>query len=161
MTTVKTLYCPKEQRFTKWISIYWEPALCSLPTILWDCSCCSVIKSCLTLCNSMPGFPILHCLPELAQTHVCWASDAIQPSHPLSPPSLLPSVFPSIRVFSNESVLHIRCPKYLSHILWNKWVFPCLQIDINTSLKFFGEIIRKNKVKYFNEERLSDLPRVT
>ena len=36
---------------------------------------------------SMLGFPVLHQLPELAQTHVHWVSDAIQPSHPLSPPS--------------------------------------------------------------------------
>ena len=53
--------------------------------------CCSVIKSCPTLCNPMdcstPGFPVLHHLPEFAQTHVHWVSDALQPSHPLSPPS--------------------------------------------------------------------------
>ena len=36
---------------------------------------------------SIPDFPILHCLPEFAQTHVHWVSDAIQPSHPLPPPS--------------------------------------------------------------------------
>ena len=41
--------------------------------------------------DSMPGSPILHQLPELAQTHVHWVSDAIQPSHPLSSPS--PSAF--------------------------------------------------------------------
>ena len=87
----------------------------------------SVAQSCLTLQDSMDcsmsGFPVHHQLLELAQTHVHWAGDAIQPSHPLSPPSLLPSIFPSIRVFSNESVLHIRWPKYLSHILWNKYEF--------------------------------------
>ena len=125
---------------------------------------------------SPPGFPVLHCPLEFAQTHVHWINDAIQPSHPLSPPSppslnhshsvqfsrsvvfnsastwtaacqaslsntnsqsllkltsiksvipinhpilcrpllLLPSVFPSIRVFSKESVLHVRWPKYWS-----------------------------------------------
>ena len=51
----------------------------------------SVPKSCLTLCNlidcSTPGFPVLHHLPELAQTHIHWVGDAIQPSHPLLPPS--------------------------------------------------------------------------
>ena len=56
-----------------------------------DCCYCSVTQSCLTLCNPMdcstPGFPVLHCLPELAQTHVHWVSDAIQPSYPLSSPS--------------------------------------------------------------------------
>ena len=61
---------------------------------------------------SMPGVPVPHHLPEFAQTHVHWIGDAIQPSHPLSPPS--PSVLnlPSIRVFSSESALCIGCPKY-------------------------------------------------
>ena len=48
--------------------------------------CCSVAQSCLTLWDTM-DFPVLHCLPEFVQTHVRWVSDAIQPSHPLSPPS--------------------------------------------------------------------------
>ena len=56
---------------------------------------------------STPSVPVLHCLPEFAQIHVHWVGDAIQPSHPLLPLLLLPSVFPSIRVFSNESVLPI------------------------------------------------------
>ena len=65
---------------------------------------------------STPGFSVHHQLPELTQTHVHQVSDAIQPSllilcHPLL---LLPSIFPSIRVFSNESVLCIRWPKYWS-----------------------------------------------
>ena len=64
---------------------------------------------------STPGFPDHHQLPELAQTHVLWVSDAFQQSHPLSCPLfLLPSIFPNIRVFSNESVLCIRWPKYWS-----------------------------------------------
>ena len=53
--------------------------------------CCSIAQSCPTLCDpivcSTPGFPILHHLPELDQTHVHRVSDAIQPSHPLSFPS--------------------------------------------------------------------------
>ena len=61
----------------------------------------------------MAGFPVLHHLLELAQTHVHWVADAIQQSHPLSSPSP-PAFFPSIRVFSKESVLHIRGPKYWS-----------------------------------------------
>ena len=56
----------------------------------------------------------LPCLPEFAQTHVRWVSDIIQPSHPMSPLFLLPSIYPSIRVFSNELVLCIRWPKYWS-----------------------------------------------
>ena len=53
----------------------------------------------------MPGFSVHHQLPELAQTHVYRVGDAIQPSHLLSSSLLLPSVFPSIRVFSSESIL--------------------------------------------------------
>ena len=57
---------------------------------IWSC-CCSVTQLGPTLCNpmdcSMPGFPVLHHLPELAQTHVHWVSDAIQSSLPLSSPS--------------------------------------------------------------------------
>ena len=63
---------------------------------------------------SMPGFSVHHQPPELAQTHVHQVGDAIQPCHPLLSPSPPPSVFSSIRVFSSESVLCIRCPKYWS-----------------------------------------------
>ena len=59
--------------------------------------CCSVTKSCLTLCDpmdcSMPGFSDLHHLLEIAQTHVHWVSDANQPSHPLSPPYMALTMF--------------------------------------------------------------------
>ena len=58
------------------------------------------------------GFPLYHQLPEPAQIHVHQVGDAIQPSHPLSPLLLPPLIFPSTRVFSNESVLRIRWPKY-------------------------------------------------
>ena len=82
-----------------------------------NCYCCLVAKSCPTLCDPMNcsrlGLPVLHCLPEFAKTHVHWIGDAIQPSH-LCCPLLLPSVFPSIRVFSNESALHITWPKHWS-----------------------------------------------
>ena len=61
--------------------------------------------------RSTPGYPVLYRFPEFAQTHVHWVSDAIQLSHPLSPPSPPGSVFSSIRVFSNESALCIRWPK--------------------------------------------------
>ena len=63
----------------------------------------------------MPGFLVLHCLPEFTQTHVYWVSDAIWPSHPLSHALLLlPLIFPSMRVFSNGLALCIRWPKYWS-----------------------------------------------
>ena len=78
----------------------------------------SVAQSCPTLCDpmnlSMPGLPVHHQLPEFTQTNVHWVSDAIQLSHPLSfpsPPAHNPS---SIRVFSNESTLRMRWPKYWS-----------------------------------------------
>ena len=63
---------------------------------------------------STPGFPPHHYLPEFAQTHVLWVDDAIQPSHLCPPLLLLPSIFPSIRVFYKESILCIRWPKYWS-----------------------------------------------
>ena len=75
----------------------------------------SVAQSCPTLCDLMdcntPGLPVHHQLPEFIQTHLHWVGDAIQISHPLS--SLSP-IFPSIRVFSNESAICIRWPKYWS-----------------------------------------------
>ena len=80
-------------------------------------SCCSISESCPTLCNpmdcSMPGLPVLHYLPEFAQTLI----HCVKPySHLILcwPLLLLPSVLPSIRVFSNELALHIRWPKYWS-----------------------------------------------
>ena len=80
----------------------------------------SVAQSCPTLCHAMdcstPGFHVHHQLLELTQTHVHRISDATQPSHLIlcCPLLLQPSIFPSIRVFSSESVLHIEWPKY-----WN------------------------------------------
>ena len=73
--------------------------------ITYTCSIVIVqLLSCIqTLCDpidcSMTGFPVLHYLPEFAQSHVHWAGDAIQPSHPLSPASPPPSIFPSIKSF--------------------------------------------------------------
>ena len=76
----------------------------------------SFAHSCPTLCSPMdcstPGLAVLHQLLELGQTYVHRVGDSIQPSHPLSSSLLLPSMLPSNRVFSNESVLHISWPKY-------------------------------------------------
>ena len=78
----------------------------------------SFAQSCLTLCDrinsSTPCLPVHHQLPEFTQTHVHRVSDAIQPSHPLSSPSPPTPIFPSIKVFSNESTLCMRWPKYWS-----------------------------------------------
>ena len=78
----------------------------------------SVAQSCLTLCDPMyhstPGLPVHHQLPKFIQTHIHWVSDAIQPSHPLSSPSLPAPILPSIRIFNNESTLRLRWTKYWS-----------------------------------------------
>ena len=78
----------------------------------------SVAQLCPTLCDPMnrstPGLLVHHHLLEFTQTRVHRVHDAIQPSHPGSSPSLLPPIPPSIRVFSNESTLLMRWPKYWS-----------------------------------------------
>ena len=77
----------------------------------------SVARLCWTLCDPMdcstPGFPVHHQFPELAYI---MSIKLVMPSNNLlcQPFFLLPSIFPSTRVFSNESVLHIRWPKYWS-----------------------------------------------
>ena len=78
---------------------------------------------------SMPGFPVHHQLLELSQIHVHGVSDTIQLFYPLLSPS--PPIFnlSSIRVFSNESVLYIRCSKY--------WTFS---FSISLSNKYSGLI---------------------
>ena len=78
---------------------------------------------------STPGFPVLHYLPEFAQTHVHWVDDAIRPSHLLlgpSPPAL--HLF-HIRVFPSESALCIRWPKY--------WIF---NFSVSPSNEYSGLI---------------------
>ena len=64
--------------------------------------------------RSTPGLPVHHELPKFTQTQVHRISDAIQPSHSLLPLLLLPPIPPIIRVFSNESTLRMRWPKYWS-----------------------------------------------
>ena len=88
------------------------------------CVCVSVhVCVCLLTCDlmncSMPGFPVLHHLLELAQTHVHQVGDATQSNHLIlcHPLHLLPSIFSSIRVFPNKLVIGIRWPEY--------WSFSC------------------------------------
>ena len=88
------------------------------------------------------GFPVLHCLTEFAQTHVHWVSDAIQPSHPLSPTSPLALFFPSIRIFFNELALHIRWPKYWS---FSFSISPSNQYSGLISLRLTGLISLQSK----------------
>ena len=74
----------------------------------------SVTQSCQTLCDPMTRAHQASLSITNSQTHVHWVSHTIQPSHPLLSPSLLPLIFPNIRVFSNESALCKRWTKY-----WN------------------------------------------
>ena len=78
------------------------------------CNCCSVAKWCPTLFDpmecTMPGSPVL-CLPKFAQIRVHWVGNLSNHLILICPLLLLPSIFPSIRAFSNESSLHIRWPK--------------------------------------------------
>ena len=90
--------------------------------------CFSVVQSCLTLCDpmfcSIPGFPILHYLRCLLKL---MSIESVMPSNHLilcSPLLLPPSNFPSIRVFSNESALHIRWPKYQSFLSFSSSTSP-------------------------------------
>ena len=91
----------------------------------------SVAQSCPTLCDpmdhSMPGLPVHHQLPEFTQT---LSIESVMPSNHLilcHPLLLPPSIFPSLRVFSNESALRIRWPKY--------WSFS---FNIRTSNEYSG-----------------------
>ena len=92
---------------------------CLSPLLEWTINVISsLILSCPTLCDpmncSMPGLPVYHQLPESTQTHVhcvVMPSNHLILCHPLL---LLPSIFPIIRVFSNESALCIKWPKYWS-----------------------------------------------
>ena len=127
---------------------------CNFPfcTVI-NLNCCSVTKLCPTLCNpidcSIPGFPVL--LQELTQTHVHWAGDAIQPSHPLSSPSPPAFSLPSIRVFSTESVLHIRWPEYWS-FTFSIQSFQHLSI---VSLTFTTPLLgRQNLHSYYIKEEI-------
>ena len=94
--------CSKTQRRAK---------CAARPEQIMGCCCCSVAQPCLALCDPMgcstSGSLVLHYLPEFAQTHVHPVGDVIQPSHS-------PSIFPSIRVFFNESALCLKWPKYWS-----------------------------------------------
>ena len=80
--------------------------------------CCRVTQSCPILCDPMdcstPGFPVLHYLPEFAQTHAHWVGDTIQSSHPLSPPSPPTFNLSSASRSFPMSLLCIRWPKYWS-----------------------------------------------
>ena len=94
-----------------------KESLMNLPTLQFSpVQFSSVAQSCLTLCNSMdcsmPGFPVHHQLLELVQPHVHWVGDAIQPSHPLSPPSL-----PAFNLSQHQGLFQW----VSSYIMWPKY----------------------------------------
>ena len=98
--------------------------------------CCSLshIWVCDPIDCSMPGLPVPHYLPECAQTYVHWVNDSIHPSHPLLSPSPLPSVFPSIRVFSRVSSSY-QVAKVLELQLQDQsfqWLFRIDEFDLLT-----------------------------
>ena len=104
----------------------------------------SVAQSYPTVSDSMdcttPGFPVHHQLPKLAQTHVHQVGDTSNHLILCCPLLLLPSVFPSIRVFSSESVLRIRWPKY-----WSFSISPSNEYSVLISIKITGLISSQTK----------------
>ena len=109
--------CTHSEQTRSFFFFFWQ--CCAASRILVP-QFSSVAQPCPTLFDPMnystAALPVHHQLPEPTQTHVHWVGDAIQPSHLIicRPLLLLPSIFPSIRVFSNESALLIRWPKYWS-----------------------------------------------
>ena len=101
---------------------------------------------------STPGFPVHQQLPEFAQTHVHRVGDAIQPSHPLFPPLLLPPIFPSIGVFSNESALPIRWSKY-----WSFSISPSNEYSglISFSIDWFDLFAVQGSLKSLSQQHSS------
>ena len=87
-------------RILEWVAISFSRG----PSQPWISCCCSVAQLRPTLCDPMdfstPGFPVLHYLPEFAQIHVPWVTDAIQPSHPLSPYS------PVLNLSQHQGLFH-------------------------------------------------------
>ena len=105
--------------FTTWATVV-DIFYINIYIVIYTYSC-SVIKLCLTLCDptncSMPGLPVLLCLPEFAQTHVHWVSEAIQLSHPLLPTSPFALSFsPYQGLFQWVNSLH--------------WVFEVLELQL-------------------------------
>ena len=134
----------------------------------------SVTQSCLTLCNPMncstPGLPVHHQLLESTQTHVI---ELVMPSNYLilcHPLLLLPSIFPSIRVFSNESALRMRWPKFIgvsalasvlpmntqdwSPLGWTGWISlqskGLSRVFINTTFQYYSTILCSIEVAKVN-----------
>ena len=138
--------------FLTFQSYFFNPALrhqdfFHSPSSIQHCHCRSIAQSCTTLCDpvdcSTPSFPVLHYLPEFVQTYVQGVDDAIL----CRPLLLLPSILPSIRVFSNKATLCIRQPKYQSFIF-----------SISSSNKYSGLI--PFKIDWFDIQVVQGIPKV-
>ena len=124
--------------------------------------CCSVSKSCLTLCNPMycsrPGCPVLHSLLEFAQTHVLWVSDAIQPSHPLLPPSSFALSLSQHQVLfqragSLQSIVALASASVLSTNIQDwfpLWLTGLISMKSKELWRFFSSTIWKHQ--FFNAQ---------
>ena len=113
----------------------------------------SVSQSCPTVCHpmnhSMPGLPVHHQLPEFTQTHVHWVSDTIQHLILCRPLFLLPPIPLSIRVFSKESTLRMRWPKY-----WSFSFSISLSKERPGLISFRMDWLDLLMLGYFNKEKL-------
>ena len=111
---------------------------------------CSITKSHPTLCNpmdySIPGFPVLHYLLDFVQTHVHWVDDTINHLILCHPLLLLPSMFPSITVFSSELAFHIRWPKHWSFSFSTSLSNECLGL-ISFSIDWFDLLAVQGTLK--------------
>ena len=89
--SILSVFCCKRMMLQSLFDTWFSPII----YLVIHLPCCSVVQCCPTLCDPMdyssPGFPVLYCLLELAEAHIHWVSDAIQPSCPLS--SLSPPAF--------------------------------------------------------------------
>ena len=95
----------RQDRTSQWPKVEaWEPDVVIIVVV----QPLSPVRLCNSIdCNTL-GFSVFHYLPKFAQIHVLWFGDAIEPSHPLPPSSPFAFNLSSIRVFSNESALHIK-----------------------------------------------------
>ena len=136
--------------------LFFPPLLCR--------SCCSVAKSCLTVCDpvdySKPGSSVLHCLPEFAQIPVHWGGDDIQPSHPLLPCSKLwwcghinTQMFHSGHWWEIECYLHLKKKKngVILHIFYK---ILSLKQHPQKALRKEGERQTKTERFFFFNRRL-------
>ena len=139
----KTQNQPKCPSTDEWIKNEYNK--CGIP-YSGMCCCCWVSKSCPTLCEPMdcstPGFPVLTNSQSLLKL---MSIELVTLSNPLSlccSLLLLPSVFPSIRVFSSESALHIWWPKYWSFSFNVSPFSECSQISNEYSMNYYSPIKR-------------------